>query len=144
MSSPYSKIPGEEKIKVIPQVSQPITYLPYPNVYNRPSSSIQSTYTVPTGRHLNQSNRNAALPVPSPTNEPNGASKNIVLQVASIIFGLIGLIVQVVSIVFWRGMISDNVIPTPSFLEEIFFFVICFLKIALLILTINYGFAPTT
>ena len=55
MTSPYSKIIGEEKIiRMVPQNSQPITYLPYPNAYNRPSSSIQSSYTVPSGRILNQ------------------------------------------------------------------------------------------
>lgn len=72
-----------------------------------------------------------------------GGNKNVVLQIASIIFGLIGLIVQVVSIIFWRGMISGNVIPSPSLLQEIFFFIVCFMKIGLLIVTINNGYKPT-
>ena len=140
MTSPYSKIPREHKIRVAPPTTQPITYLPYPNAYNRPSSSIQSSYAAPTtapppppsGLVLNRPNnyvqtapmltsypRSNLIPNSTSTtnnNELNGYAKKIVLQIASIIFGLIGMIVQVVSIIFWRGMISGNVIPTPSFL----------------------------
>ena len=73
MASPYSKIQGRDKFRALtsitPQTSQPITYLPYPNAYNRPSSQIHSTFTVPSGRVINRPERNIhnphTLPIPS-------------------------------------------------------------------------------